>query len=447
MIPERRPGATIASIALLFALAYGAALALLAKPNGQVVVGDALEHYVQLRSAVFDRDLQFLNDYAGLYRVSEEALAGAAALKATRTGHMRNYMPVGPALLWAPLFVVVAAGVWLVNLAGAAYPLDGFARAFQASAGFSGIAAAAAGAWFAWRTAAALFDRRAAIWAALALWLSSSAVYYSVISPAYSHSASMLAAGAFWFAWIRTIGRHDLRRYAAVGLLAGLAALMRWQDAVLLAVPALDALWHRRQFGAGGLVLRVGVSAAAAAVAFVPQMLVWGVLYGAPLTVPQGPGFMRWDQPALFAVLVSDHHGLLSWTPIVALALAGFVPLARRAPLVAAAAALVFAASWYVNAAVADWWAGEAFGARRFVSLFPVFVLGLSAIFDRWRERPRRIYAVSAAFVGYTFLLLVQYQAFMHGLRDVVPYPGGAWGLWLARFRVPFDLALAWLGR
>lgn len=445
MFPERRPGATIAVIALLFALAYAAALALLAKPNGQIVLGDALEHYVQLRSAVFDRDLHFLNDYAGLYRVSEEELAGAAALKATSTGHIRNYMPVGPAILWAPSLFLVMTSVWMLNLAGVAYPLDGFARAFQASAGFSGIAAAAGGAWFAWRTAETLFDRRAAIWATLAVWLSSSTVYYSVISPAYSHAASMFAVGAFWLAWIRMIDRQDLRKYAVLGALAGVAALMRWQDALVLAVPALDALWHRREIGAAGPLLRVGVSASAAAVAFIPQMIVWGVLYGAPLTVPQGAGFLRWNEPALAAVLVSDNHGLLTWTPIVALALAGLVPLARKAPLVAAAASLVFATSWYVNAAVADWWAGEAFGARRFVSLFPIFVLGVAAIFDRWSAR--RICAVSAAFVGYTFLLLVQYQAFMHGLRDVVPYPRGAWGLWLARFRAPFDIAAAWLGQ
>src|SRR5262249_34103028 len=63
-LPERRPGATIAAIGLLFVLAYGAALVALAKPGGRIVMGDALGHYVQLRSIVFDHDLQFRNEYA-----------------------------------------------------------------------------------------------------------------------------------------------------------------------------------------------------------------------------------------------------------------------------------------------------------------------------------------------------------------------------------------------
>jgi hypothetical protein len=100
-----------------------------------------------------------------------------------------------------------------------------------------------------------------------------------------------------------------------------------------------------------------------------------------------------------------------------------------------------------VNAAVADWWAGEAFGARRFLSCFPVFVLGLAALFERWRERVHVMAAIAAVFIGLTFLLLVQYQAFMHGLRDVVPYPKGFDGLYLARFRAPFDLLAWWWSR
>lgn len=444
MVPDHRPGATIATIGLAFLLAYGASLVLLPKPNGQIVLGDAIEHYVQLRSVVFDGDLQFLNDYAGLYRVDERAMASVAALKATPTGHMRNYMPVGPALLWAPLFLLVTAAVALLNLAGVAYPLDGFARLFQATAGFSGILAATAGTWIAFRAAATLFDRRAAIWATLAVWLGSSAVYYSLVSPAYSHSASMLVVSAFWLAWIRTRGRQDARRYGALGLLVGLAALMRWQDAILLVVPALDAAWHRRTLGLAGIVSRLGACAAAAVFAFIPQMIVWHVLFGQPLTVPQGPGFMRWTEPALLATLFSDNHGLVTWTPVVAVSLAGLVPLVRRDSLVGTAAVLFVTLSWYVNASVADWWAGEAFGARRFLSCYPVFVLGLAAVFESRRAR-RWIPAVAMAFIGYTFLLLVQYQAFMHGFRHIVPYPKGAFDLWLARFRVPFDLIAAFL--
>jgi hypothetical protein len=185
---------------------------------------------------------------------------------------------------------------------------------------------------------------------------------------------------------------------------------------------------------------RLASTAAGAALGFVPQMVVWTILYGRPLAIPQGPGFMRWTDPALWAVLFSVNHGLFSWTPVIALAVAGLYLLCRRSPVVGTAAIAFLLVSWYVNASVADWWAGEAFGARRFVSCFPVFVLGLAAIFDRLR-RSTAIW-ISAAFTVHTLLLLVQYQAYMHGLREIVAYPAG--DLWFGRFRAAVDLA-GWL--
>src|SRR4029078_4590945 len=107
----------------------------------------------------------------------------------------------------------------------------------------------------------------------------------------------------------------------------------------------------------------------------------------------------------------------------VHVAVADIVLVARRTPEVALAPALFLAVSWYANAAVADWWAGEAFGARRFVSCFPLFVLGLAAGLDRWRERPAMLAGIAIAVVAANALLLFQYQVFMKGWRDLALYP------------------------
>jgi hypothetical protein len=447
-VPERHPFRVVAALGLLFLAAYLASLVIVPKPAGRLVIGDALHHYVQLRSMVFDRDLHFRNEYVRLYGLSGDEPGTEWVYESTPTGKVRNLMPVGPALLWAPAFLMVTSVVWAADAMGAAYPLDGYGRVFQATAGVTGVVAAAAGVWLTTLACARLFSPRAAVWSALVLWLSSSAIYYSLVSPTYSHAASLLATSAFWYAFIRTRHSEDAARYVVLGALAGVCALMRWQDAVILVVPALDLVWRwRTELHASRAVGYGIVCLASALIVFTPQMLVWQALYGRPFALPQGEGFMRWTQPALGAILFSDWHGLLTWTPTVAVALAGLALLARRDALTAAAAMLFFAASWYVNAAVADWWAGEAFGARRFVSCFPVFALGLAALIDRWSSSLKTLAIASGAAVAHTFLLLLQYQAFMHGLREVAPYPRGAYGLWLARFIVPFDLVAWWWRR
>ena len=67
-----------------------------------------------------------------------------------------------------------------------------------------------------------------------------------MISPTYSHAASMLVLSAFFYRWATTFDRQTPARYAWLGVLAGLATLVRWQDAVFLIVPLVDVIWHAR---------------------------------------------------------------------------------------------------------------------------------------------------------------------------------------------------------
>lgn len=436
MTPRARV-AILACGACLLA-AYLAAMFVSPKADGRVVIGDATHYYVQLRSLVFDHDLDFQNEYQRLYGFDAAFAAHWFGSAETSTGLIRNYMPIGPALLWLPLYIVVGLGLTIASAAGVAATPDGFERILQIVPGVSGIAAATAGALVTWRCARRQTDETAATIGLFGIWLGSNALYYTLVSPAYSHAPSIFTSSLFFSNWLDRRAAPSLGRFAVWGALAGGCALMRWQDATFLVVPLIETLRWRAP--AGRRMLGAAITVAAFVLVFSPQMFVWNALYGTPVTLPQGSSFMLWTSPHLWLVLFSDNHGLLSWTPIVVPALAGLVAYAMARPALRLPIACVVLTSWYVNAAVADWWAGEAFGARRFLSLFPLFVIGLARWVDRstmsaraWRLRV----AVVAALGALNWLLLFQYQLFMKGLRDIAPYPEGA-ALWLDRFAVPF---------
>jgi hypothetical protein len=449
----RRPGRVIAAVGLACALAYGLSLVLLPKAGGRIVVGDAVHYFVYLRSLVFDRDLHFQNEYFRLYGLDPHAPPPPDTewvYTPLATGYTRNLMPIGTAIVWAPIYLGVTAGAWGLHLLGLAATPDGYARVFQATAGFSGILAATLGAWLSFLLARTLFDAAVALWATLAVWLGSSAIYYSLVSPTYSHACSMLATSAALYVWWRSRSERSASRYALVGALVGCAALIRPQDVVFLMAPLLDTVEELRQPGASPrrvALLHAVISVAAACVVFVPQMLVWTVLYGSPLLVPQGSGFMRWTEPQLAAVLFSSFRGLFTWTPVLLVATLGLGSLGRERRHLAIVLVAIVALSWYVNASVADWWAGEAFGARRFVSCFPIFVVGCGAIMERWRDRPMTLVAGVVLVVLLNGLLLFQYQLFLKGWRDIAPYPDNPWSLWVERFLVPMRFLGRVIGR
>lgn len=76
-------------------------------------------------------------------------------------------------------------------------------------------------------------------------------------------------------------------------------------------------------------------------------------------------------------------HGLLTWTPIVALALIGLgLDDKRRAPAFA-----VLVGLWLLLASVRDVDGGDAFGARRWAGMVGLLALGLGRLFVDVRRR------------------------------------------------------------
>ena len=106
---------------------------------------------------MYDRDLHFRNEYVRLYGLKGGEEGTDWVYRSTQTGHVRNMMSIGPPIVWSPFFASATVAVAAARGLGFTYPLDGYGRLFQASAGLSGIAAAAVGAWLMLRTAAMLF--------------------------------------------------------------------------------------------------------------------------------------------------------------------------------------------------------------------------------------------------------------------------------------------------
>ena len=91
-----------------------------------------------------------------------------------------------------------------------------------------------------------------------------------------------------------------------------------------------------------------------------------------------------WRSPYFLAVLFSSEHGLFSWTPLLFLATVGLVLFKWREPRVGTpllAAALAF---YLFIACYPDWAGISSFGNRFFVSLTPLFILGLSVLLERF---------------------------------------------------------------
>ena len=321
---------------------------------------DSVSYFAWLRSAYFDHDLDFANEWAHW---------GLKELPETATGLRRNVHSVGPALLWSPFYV--AADLYVA--ATGAFPRDGYSLPYRRAAGLGTLAVVALGAWLLSRMLAPRVGPRTAALVVAAAVLGSPIVYYALVVPTMAHGATFGASAALVWAWDRARRQPSLQSWCVLGALLGVAALMRWQAAALALLVLPLAIHARRSLRPSWLLAAAGAGVAV----FSPQILAWHALYGRWLTIPQGEGFMDWSSPHLLDVLLSADHGLFAWMPVMLLGALGLVLGLREDAMLFGGSLSVFAATAWVNGSVYDPAGGDAFGARRFDLCVPLLALGL----------------------------------------------------------------------
>jgi hypothetical protein len=200
-----------------------------------------------------------------------------------------------------------------------------------------------------------------------------------------------------------------------VGLLLGVACLMRWQLATFALLPGLELVRLVRENWRRPLrPVALGVCAAGGAViGFVPQMIAWCVVYGQPLVNPH-PTVAAWLAPSFGRVLFSVDRGLFYWTPVALFGALGLLAAVRPGRGDARLRFLLVAVvvQVYALAALADRGVclGSSFGFRLLTETVVVLVVGLAVLFRSVTPRWAASVAVTCGIaVGWNLILLSVY--------------------------------------
>jgi hypothetical protein len=388
----------------------------------RVRASDEIEYFAYLRSIVFDRDLDFQNEYQYFYDQNPQGLAGFhhtfLELADPTTGRRLNFGPLGSALLWSPLYLLTHAGIVLLRALGATHIApDGLSWPYVAAAcyasafyGFLGLLLI--------RDALQRFLRYGdlpATAAVLALWLGSPVLYYMTVAPGFSHASGLFAVALLLWLTLREWATPSagVGRFVLIGLVGGLAALVREQDGLFLVMPSLLLLERglRARSIASGLGRGLAMGAAAL-LAFVPQLIAYKTLYGGYHPSPIVREKMHYWSPHFLDVLFDPAHSLFFWSPVLFVAFLGLVHSAWRSaerPYALALAGLLV--QIWICGSIATWSQNGAFGMRRFVSATACFALGLAPLAAALLARfsGRAVLAAVALFAWWNVSLMAQF--------------------------------------
>jgi len=406
-----------------------------------IVHGDGVGYYAYARAPLIQHNLRFEEDWrhGNLYFAQSRTLSNGQLRpdEYTETGYVSNLFSIGPALLWTPFLLTAHLAVLLADALGAHVPADGFSSPYLWAMALGTAFYGFIGLLFSYAVAKKYVQERWAFLATLGVWGASSLPVYMYFNPAWSHAHSAFVVALFIWYWERTRGCRTLLQWILLGLIAGLMVNVYFVNGVFLLLPLVESLlayWNllkTKDYPAIAPLLGGNICFLLTVIlAFIPTLVTRYIIFG---------GLFRfgsytvlpwdWTAPNWRSVLFSAEHGLFSWTPILAFAIAGLLLAPRAARSLALFLALTAVGFYYVISSYPYWHGMSSFGNRFFISLTPVFIFGLALLLQRFAgffRSPNRAFAASSVllllFILWNLGFIFQWGAHLISPRGPVSF-------------------------
>ncbi len=392
--------------------------------TGRFYAVDSVEYFAYLPAVLLHHTLDFTEEYTYFDQHNPHAGIAKGLLVPEKrdpvTGRPINVAPIGTAVLWSPAFLLTHVVLKIMGGLGFHVRADGLSVPYTEAVAIASTLYGLAGLLVSYLIVRRWTGVWAATWAVIACALASPVVFYTYVSPPWSHGPGLCITALFIWYWLRTRPAPTVRQWVMLAVLGGLMALCREQLGLWLLLPALDAvvayghalrthdrsqLWQLvRQHALFSLVL---------ALVLVPQFLSYHALTGAyhPSNHVAGKLQAGWWSPHFLDTLIDPQHGAFLWTPVWLLGVLGLGWFWRRDRRMTIMMLVALLAQVYINGSLGPTWhlAGS-FGFRRLIEATPVFALGLACLIEGLRPPRPLVGLVCALLVAWNLGLIVQWS-------------------------------------
>ena len=407
------------------------------------VRGDGVGYYAYARAPLIEHNLDFTHDYQSANESFREGrLDENGQPKAefrTRTGHLDNHFTVGPAMLWSPFLLVAHGGVLLARVLGAKVPADGFSAPYRYAMAIGTCLYGFLALLLSFRLACKYVEPVWSFLATIAIWWASSLPVYMYFNPSWSHAQSAFIVALFLWYWDASREHRSLAQWMLLGVIAGLMLDVYYANLMVVTVLGVEVVEQYVLIFLSGrssssnlreLLTRHLLFGFVVIVVMIPTFVSRWIVYGGPFET----GYVSirdflWRSPVFFSVLFSANHGLLSWTPLLGLAILGLLFFAFRMHKVGIPFFTALVAYYLFISFYPDWAGVSSYGNRFFVSLTPLFIFGLSYLLKRVAAHfpgPRAALAICsgllACFVLWNLGLIYQFGTHLVPARGPISF-------------------------
>lgn len=386
-----------------------------------VIQSDGVGYYSYIRSIVIDRDLDFENEYKALW---PDRFGTPQYHMRTDTGYIPNYFSVGPSLLWTPFFSAAHITTHILKHFGHAIEADGYSGLYVLFCSFGSMVYCFFGIIFVYQFLRIYFSPNISFLASSFILLGTSLTYYMAFELFMAHIHSFFIISLLMLFLFKYFDYNVNRHWALLAFFLGLAAIIRWQNISYIIIIFLYIINDIAKHSKNNMISKDNIYLIKKLFLFLivlfftvlPQLIVFRILFGFWLGVPQGNCFIVFNIQKIIYVLFSSHNGLFHWHPIVLISTAGLI-ISAFSSLKNSLLLLTLIIQIYINSLPLDWWAGHAFGMRRMINSSIIIAFGLAFLINTFSKNKQWISGIS-----YYSLILICISLCIINLLMVLAY-------------------------
>ena len=352
----------------------------------QAVFGDALYYWSYARSLYFDHNIDLQNELTHTYGPNtNNSTKESQGNKVIIPESLAHHLPIGSGLVWL-LPVAVADGiVSFTNIYHPTLARNGYSDTYQIVTGIWNILLIIAGLSLLVRVLEIVYSRKIVFLSIILIVFSTNLLYYASIDPINSHPPSFFLSCLFIYLWYTSREKRSILRWIFLGTVVGFLATVRTQDMALLSVPIIETLLLLRKRATSGIsaITSLFFYLVGCVVGFLPQLVVLYVVFRSVMSryLASDNAFSFTDMH-LLGVIADPKIGLLYYSPIIFIALAGLYLRRKKEHMLTTIMLLGFLFQLLVISTYNGWRQGEAYGIRMLISTYPLLVFGLCEVLE-----------------------------------------------------------------
>jgi Dolichyl-phosphate-mannose-protein mannosyltransferase len=343
------------------------------------VFADAKFYYSYTRSFVFDNNLLLGNEFFNLGLLE----------KVPHNQFAPIFYPPGVSIFWVPLFQITFGFTNLIKAIIPNLKISGFEPIFEYSAALTSIFLGISSLFLVFKIISQYFSEKVSLLTVTALFFATNLFFYIAVEPINSHAASFFVSTLFVVYFLTR--KKDGLYYIILGLIGGVAGLVRTQDLLILSIPIIQIILNYRR-SLRTLISFILLLTVGCFIGFSPQILLWKYFYNTFWYSPYFDVGFAFLKPQILHVLFNYQNGLFTVTPVVAIAFIGILlkfisKLELRKWIVEnnifVYALFYFLLQLYLVSSWKEYTQGGSYSIRMMLTTYPLMSFGLAEITEK----------------------------------------------------------------